>query len=594
MKSLRKWSGTLVLIAATASLNSCDGRLLGLANALLVVSAIPASLQVTVDEVPPTCADGGQLLVKIVLSDDAPTDGVVRVEFEGIPEGVVLYLCDGDTEKETSRVSFHEGDSDYKGDDSRWRIVATSTASAGSYTLVIHADFTHTFDRIKKDHHTTLQLTILAPPDASAPVVAITLPANQSTVTQSSVSVAGTAIDNVGVESIGYALNGGPEHAVSVSSPITDWAFDVPDLTPGPNTIEVLARDAAGNPGAASVMVEYVPVATQLACHDVVEAGLRLGESAEYDLGVPATDFTYAFRIESVDFDGNYEFRQDDVVQFGGPAGPGFLFDRFDFQVSGARYTIAVSADNAGGTYRLYLECERPLSLNTNVAVTQLGGLAQLYRFAGQADPIHVGVHRPQVVNDVAGTIWYDGGTIDLFPAGNPSGGYYTEYRVQALQAVTAEHTVHWRVFGSSPSDVDEYTFAISTVQPPTALSLNASNTATVNADVQHLGQLRYYSFQGLAGETYTLTLDHPSGSLAAEAVVERMGPSSPFYQSPYVPLATGATTRDPAERTVTLGPFVLPADGTYTIRVGANSSITYDAALAETTGAFTLMLERQ
>jgi hypothetical protein len=86
----------------------------------------------------------------------------------------------------------------------------------------------------------------------SAPVVKFTAPADGSSFQNPNVTVAGTAVDNVGVTS--FTLNGQP-------APLgPDGTFSVPlTLQLGPNTISAAAADAAGNVTQQAITLIYAP-----------------------------------------------------------------------------------------------------------------------------------------------------------------------------------------------------------------------------------------------------------------------------------------------------------------------------------------------
>jgi hypothetical protein len=89
----------------------------------------------------------------------------------------------------------------------------------------------------------------------SAPTVQISSPANGTVVHAPTVTVSGTATDNVGVSSLTV---GG--HAVPVGAGGA-WSTTVA-LSSGANTIAAVAHDAAGNTGQAQVAVTYAPTTT--------------------------------------------------------------------------------------------------------------------------------------------------------------------------------------------------------------------------------------------------------------------------------------------------------------------------------------------
>ena len=94
--------------------------------------------------------------------------------------------------------------------------------------------------------------------DVQSPVVTITTNggANFQT-TLSTVDLAGTATDNVGVVSMSWTNNRGGSG--SISAPFANWTKVGIPLFPGSNVITIYATDAAQNPsGADSITVNYV------------------------------------------------------------------------------------------------------------------------------------------------------------------------------------------------------------------------------------------------------------------------------------------------------------------------------------------------
>jgi MYXO-CTERM domain-containing protein len=86
-------------------------------------------------------------------------------------------------------------------------------------------------------------------PDTQAPQVTINTPAALSKV-PTKLTVEATILDNVGVTSAEVFVDG----AAAATKSQAPWAFPV-ELTPGQRTIKVVAKDAAGNAGEASVTI---------------------------------------------------------------------------------------------------------------------------------------------------------------------------------------------------------------------------------------------------------------------------------------------------------------------------------------------------
>ena len=97
--------------------------------------------------------------------------------------------------------------------------------------------------------------------DTVKPSVTITAPQNGATVNQDTLTVQGTAQDNVRVNRVTYQLNNGQEQEVPITPGTSvNFAFTL-TLPQGQNTITVHAYDPSGNKGTASVQVTYDPQA---------------------------------------------------------------------------------------------------------------------------------------------------------------------------------------------------------------------------------------------------------------------------------------------------------------------------------------------
>jgi len=127
-------------------------------------------------------------------------------------------------------------------------------SGAGSVTVHPAATTTYTLTARDATGVTTRQVTVTVVADTQSPSVTITGPATGTTVGSGSVSVTGTASDDVGVTSVRYSLNGGGPHACSGT---TSFACTVTGLAAGANTVTVHAADAAGNDATATVNVSY-------------------------------------------------------------------------------------------------------------------------------------------------------------------------------------------------------------------------------------------------------------------------------------------------------------------------------------------------
>ena len=115
--------------------------------------------------------------------------------------------------------------------------------------------------------------------DTTAPIVAITSPSNNASVSSASMIVNGTTSDGSGVTNVQYTINGGTRQAVTGT---TAWNFGT-TLNSGNNTIIVFARDAAGNEGTATLNLTYTPPAVSLS---VSKTGSGVGTVTSNPAGI--------------------------------------------------------------------------------------------------------------------------------------------------------------------------------------------------------------------------------------------------------------------------------------------------------------------
>ena len=99
------------------------------------------------------------------------------------------------------------------------------------------------------------------PPDTQNPSVIITIPtasSNYST-SNSTITLGGTASDNVGVTVVSWVNNRGGN---GTASGTTSWSISGITLQAGNNTITVTGRDAADNTGTDTIIINYTPLTT--------------------------------------------------------------------------------------------------------------------------------------------------------------------------------------------------------------------------------------------------------------------------------------------------------------------------------------------
>jgi hypothetical protein len=123
----------------------------------------------------------------------------------------------------------------------------TTTAANGSHTLSARA-------RDAAGNSATASVTVtVSNPDTTPPTVAISAPANASTVV-GTITVSATASDNVGVAGVQFQLDGANLGAEDTTAPYsTSWNSTT--VANGAHTLSAIARDAAGNKSTATVTV---------------------------------------------------------------------------------------------------------------------------------------------------------------------------------------------------------------------------------------------------------------------------------------------------------------------------------------------------
>jgi hypothetical protein len=119
------------------------------------------------------------------------------------------------------------------------------------------------------------------PSDTTPPTISLSAPANNATVSGSSVSVSASASDNVGVVGVQFKLDGANLSSEDLSAPFSvNW--DTTSAANGPHTLTAVARDLAGNQTTATtlnVTVSNAASSTVVWVEDVLPAGAGPGSS---------------------------------------------------------------------------------------------------------------------------------------------------------------------------------------------------------------------------------------------------------------------------------------------------------------------------
>ena len=157
---------------------------------------------------------------------------------------MTLNATASDSDGTVSKVEFFDGATRIGEDMSSPYSLSWTPATAGVHSLTARAT--------DSDGATTTSsarsVTVSEPStgDTQPPTLTLTSPANLATGLLGTISLAATAGDNVGVQSVEFQVDGVPVGAADSTSPYAA-SFDTNTLTSGQHIVRARARDAAGN-----------------------------------------------------------------------------------------------------------------------------------------------------------------------------------------------------------------------------------------------------------------------------------------------------------------------------------------------------------
>ena len=143
---------------------------------------------------------------------------------------------------------------------------AEDTASPYSVTLnsITAANGSHALTAVARDAagnaatSSTISIMVSNPvPDTTAPTVSLSAPANNSTVSGSSIAVSANASDNVGVAGVQFQLDGSNLSVEDTSSPYS-MTWNSTTATNAAHTLTAIAHDAVGNSTTSSAITVTV------------------------------------------------------------------------------------------------------------------------------------------------------------------------------------------------------------------------------------------------------------------------------------------------------------------------------------------------
>jgi uncharacterized repeat protein (TIGR01451 family) len=231
-------------------------------------------------------------------------------------------------------------------------------------------------------------------PDTTPPTVSIASPAGGSTVS-ASITVSGSAADNVSVASVQVSVDNG---SYQPASGTTSWSYAASSLGSGAHTITAKATDTAGNTATASVSVSVSTVSNATPPTSSITAPRYNGAvvSGTYALTGSSNPGTYGVAREQWAIDG--------TTVATGTSSTGLTYNWDTTQVTQASHSLTYTSwDTAGNSSSV----TRPITVGT-ATVKRVAVI--LYQFDNQAPPMSA-----QQVAD-----WTFGSTRSV-------GGYYQE-----------------------------------------------------------------------------------------------------------------------------------------------------------------------
>ncbi len=220
-------------------------------------------------------------------------------------------------------------------------------------------------------------------------------------------------------------------------------------------------------------------------------------------------------------------------------------------------YQIAVDGtQNEPGAYTISLGCYTGIAVDQEVTDTLAAGVPDLFAFQGTAGQLLNLALLPESTGLLARAEL-------LSPTGQlvRSTSNTSLYSETGVLALPFDGVYRIRLVGSNVSVSGAYRLGLAEIDAPTTVTLAAETPITGTLDV--LGKHRFYQFTGARYDVHNLALDHPTGSLAAQTLLQRPG-SQPFYQRSTIGQITTNTTTRSGEIT----PRLLDAPGDWIIEV--------------------------
>jgi Bacterial Ig domain/Putative Ig domain len=297
-------------------------------------------------------------------------------------------------------------------------VQAWRSAPATNFGLALNSDATKGNDRFRTfasmenatvANRPFLRITYtLLGTDTTPPTIALTAPANNATVSGSSVAVSGSASDSGGVAGVQFKLDGANLGAEDTTSPYSiNW--DTMTATNGTHTLTAVARDAAGNSATSAArtvtvsnsVTNHAPTLTQPANQSTAEGssaslalvasdqdgnpltfsatglpgGLAINTSTGVISGAPTFTSAGAYTVTATVSDGLLSASRSFTWTITNTNGPPVLTQPAN-QVSmvGTAVSLALSATDPDGTPVTYQASGLPSGLTVNTTTGVIAG----------------------------------------------------------------------------------------------------------------------------------------------------------------------------------------------------------------------------
>ncbi|OGV10269.1 MAG: hypothetical protein A2237_10820 [Stygiobacter sp. RIFOXYA2_FULL_38_8] len=190
----------------------------------------------------------------------------------------------------------------FKVDGSNSGVELTTAPFSTSFNAALLLPGTHTISAVARDaagNTSTASVNvsvIISTADTTPPVISITSPANNSTIT-GTVTINSNASDNIGVTGVQYKLDGSNLGTEVVTSPY-NFSWNTAQTTDGTHTLSAVARDAAGNTSTALLTVNVSNTVTNptsnLVVYDDVLQTLWTNSSWSASVNFSGTEKSYS------------------------------------------------------------------------------------------------------------------------------------------------------------------------------------------------------------------------------------------------------------------------------------------------------------